>query len=296
MTIQKLKALITDVKEKLVAIASDESLDRHGERIAIKGWELGAYVKNPVLQWAHDYSLPPIGKAVNIRMDGQKLIFEPDFHGETELSKQVKTLFEKGYLKAFSVGFIPKEMDGNTITKAELLEISAVPVPSNPNALVYARSIGMDNNFIDQMQKSIEGDEKGAVGDQVDKVDTRRAKWEKLDSVGKILDAFWTVYMDDKTSVDAFASMLSETIGLLAGLTGGAEPTQNQVADMVEKAVDRHWATFINNAKGRMPELKTSPADIKAAEAERVKKVMHQALQKMARVTAHALSQANKEK
>jgi phage head maturation protease len=41
-------------------------------------------------------------------------------------------------LKTVSVGFIPKERDPENqriITRAELLEVSFVPVPCNPNAL-----------------------------------------------------------------------------------------------------------------------------------------------------------------
>lgn len=135
-------------KGTMTAVASDESLDRHGETISINGWDYGSYKSNPVLQWAHDYSIPPIGRANGLRIEERnnkkQLVFEPEFHEETELSKQIKTLFEKGYLKAFSVGFIPKDMEDNNIKEAELLEISAVPVPSNPNALVFAKSKGMN--------------------------------------------------------------------------------------------------------------------------------------------------------
>ena len=58
-------------------------------------------------------------------------------------------MYKQGFLNAFSIGFIPKEYtdrnnaDGSTtrvFTKSELLEISAVPVPANPNALVLARA------------------------------------------------------------------------------------------------------------------------------------------------------------
>lgn len=43
----------------------------------------------------------------------------------------------EGILNSFSVGFIPKEMGENgDITKAELLEISAVNVPANADARI----------------------------------------------------------------------------------------------------------------------------------------------------------------
>jgi len=131
--------------EKMQAVATDETTDRHQEKIKIDGWDLKNYKKNPVLQWAHDYTIPPIGRATKLRFENNKLLFEPEFHEETELARQVKKLFlsDPPFLQAFSVGFIPKDMEGNVIKEAELLEISAVPVPSNPNALVFAKSKGL---------------------------------------------------------------------------------------------------------------------------------------------------------
>ena len=61
-------------------------------------------------------------------------------------------LVNTGYLKAESVGFIPKKWeDGDggektprrIYTKQELLEISIVPIPSNPNALMNAVKEGV---------------------------------------------------------------------------------------------------------------------------------------------------------
>jgi hypothetical protein len=64
-------------------------------------------------------------------------------------------MFKEGFLKAVSVGFMPKEWElidseddsffpGLRFLKQELLEFSAVPVPSNPDALMKARTKGID--------------------------------------------------------------------------------------------------------------------------------------------------------
>lgn len=158
---------IQDINEEdrsFTAIASDNSTDRHGESIEQEGWDLGNFIKNPVVPWGHDYYMPPVAKATEIGIVNGKLMFRPKFASIAELSedpanpsdwaKFVDTIFRMykgGYLRAFSVGFIPKEMDGDTFIKQELLEVSAVTVPSNPNALALAFKEGV----IDESERKI---------------------------------------------------------------------------------------------------------------------------------------------
>lgn len=139
-----------------VAVATDNSLDRDTERIESAGLEFGNFLKNPVLLWAHDYREEPIGKVLEILKDGDRTLFKPQFAiGHSEKAARIFNLFKDGFLNAFSIGFIPKEWkDENingkiirTFTKAELLEISAVPVPANPNALVLARSYASEKGM-----------------------------------------------------------------------------------------------------------------------------------------------------
>lgn len=155
---KQLKAFVKSIEEKEgilnVAVATDDSVDRDGERIDPKGWDFSNYERNPVLLFAHDYSQEPIGKVLEIRVEGSQVLFKPQFAVDiSERAKRIFELYKKGYLNAFSVGFIPREWkevaedDGKMVlefTKAELLEISAVPVPANPEAVVLARSKGLD--------------------------------------------------------------------------------------------------------------------------------------------------------
>lgn len=134
------KATIEKANGKMIAIASDETVDRHGESLPIDSWDLKNFKNNPVLIWAHDYSIPPIGLAKNMRIEGRKLIFEPEFHGITQLAREVKAMFESDppIMNSFSVGFIPhyENETANGSIPLELLEVSAVPVPANPSARV----------------------------------------------------------------------------------------------------------------------------------------------------------------
>ena len=69
---------------------------------------------------------------------------------------------KEGILKAVSIGFIPKERDENNpaiITKSEMLELSVVPVPANPNALALAIGKGFSKELFKEVikKKKVEG-------------------------------------------------------------------------------------------------------------------------------------------
>lgn len=142
-----------DAEERtFTAIASDSSLDRHGERIAQSGWDLANFKNNPVILYGHDYYAPPVGKALEIGFDEQnRLVFKVQFaDAETyPFADTIFRLYQGGYMRAFSVGFIPKDAKWDDVndeyiyTEQELLEISAVTVPSNPNALSLAYKEGV---------------------------------------------------------------------------------------------------------------------------------------------------------
>lgn len=115
-------------------IASTESVDRQGESILLEGWDLKNYMNNPVILWGHDYWSLPIGKATDVSIADGQLVVKGIF-ASTEFAQQVRKLYDEGIIKTVSVGFIPMQRQGNVITQAELLELSFVPVPANPDAV-----------------------------------------------------------------------------------------------------------------------------------------------------------------
>ena len=153
---------VKEVGERVLEMAgSTEDKDRMGDVIKAKGWKLKEFKKNPVILWAHNYNEPPIGRATNVWIDKEtnKLMFNVEFADpETyEFADTIFKLYKGGFLHATSVGFIPLQwegkdeddensrpkFEGNIFTSQELLELSAVPVPANANALVTARSQGV---------------------------------------------------------------------------------------------------------------------------------------------------------
>jgi len=108
----------------------------------VDGWDLKNFKKSPRLLWAHDHNEPAIGKVTKIYTEGEgkrkSLKFQAVFQEVTEKARAIKKLVEDGFINTFSVGFKPLEADGDTITKQELLEISVVNVPANPEAMLLA--------------------------------------------------------------------------------------------------------------------------------------------------------------
>ncbi len=147
---------IDEGERAVIATISTEVVDRDNEVMLAKGADLKWFRKNPVVLYAHNYGSLPIGKAQWIRRDGNKLVAKTVF-APAEASpeaEQIYQLFKGGFLRAWSIGFIvldsrePKkdEFDGNVrrvITKWQLLEYSAVPVPSNMEALTTAVGKGL---------------------------------------------------------------------------------------------------------------------------------------------------------
>jgi HK97 family phage prohead protease len=123
-------------------------LDRFGERIDPAGWDCKRYMDNPVVEWAHRYDIPAIGRADGLYADenglhGLVIFNDKDYDPfGWAIGQRVKA----GVMRAGSVGFRILEIempdresakDGTTLIfrKQELLEFSICNVPANPFAL-----------------------------------------------------------------------------------------------------------------------------------------------------------------
>lgn len=146
---------------KFSVIASTSSIDRQGESIDQAGWDFANYRKNPVMLWAHNYSELPVGKADAIEVKDGQLVVDGTFASKeaNPFADQVRQLYEQGILNAVSVGFIPMERQGHIITQSELLEISFVPVPANPEALALVRTMKGFEEVADWLAKGMENED-----------------------------------------------------------------------------------------------------------------------------------------
>ena len=173
--IKDVKSGDNDKKVYYFVASSEKEPDRDGDIVVVDGIDISKFSENPVILFAHNYRSMSIGKAVDIKKEGEDLIIGVEF-AETEEGQKIQYLVDNGYMKAVSIGFIPKEVyskDGwwgekfdrlqerypdwyeknkekllvvdTVIWKSELLELSVVPVPANQNALLIMRSKGIDN-------------------------------------------------------------------------------------------------------------------------------------------------------
>ena len=154
-----LKGTLEKKADKYTIVASTNGVDRDDEIILPSAFKnLETFLKtNPVILWAHNYSVPPIGKATAGKITDNQLTLDIEF-AETEFGKEVKYLYDNGFMSSFSVGFIPKEWDRDpdgrlVFTEVELLETSAVPVPANAQANIMrtAKSAGVDLSEVNKL-------------------------------------------------------------------------------------------------------------------------------------------------
>lgn len=155
-------------------IASTAAIDREGESIDPKGWDLSNVGKNLPLLWAHDAHSLPIGRVVDARVEDSGLVATVEFaHKVDDFAKKVYEFVKAGFLNAVSVGFMPKAYDAQgQMVSQELLELSLVNVPANQEAL--------RNNDFQAFQKSLKNLEKKEI-DKVEKTPACRMEGESKD-------------------------------------------------------------------------------------------------------------------
>ncbi|HMF68234.1 MAG TPA: phage major capsid protein [Phyllobacterium sp.] len=135
-------------------VMSSESVDRVGDIIVAKGWQLDDFNRNPVALFMHDKT-QPIGTWDQVKVVGKQLVGRLKLleSGLIPRVDEVRQLLEARILRAVSVGFIPLEKEPISkdadpfwgpfrYLKSKLLECSVVSVPANADAL--RRSKGLE--------------------------------------------------------------------------------------------------------------------------------------------------------
>ena len=138
----------------------DVALDNHIVRTA--GIDVDTYLNtNPVIPFCHQTDELPVGRMVSLEKRGTLLIGTMQFADAATypFADTVYRLIKGGFLNATSIGWIGEEYErandparpgGLNFTKSRLLEVSVVPVPANPGALITARATGIDTGLLSQ--------------------------------------------------------------------------------------------------------------------------------------------------
>lgn len=153
-------------------VASDSTRDSAGTVLNQDNWDLTRFNSNGIIGYQHkvyggwdDTDNPDnvIGKGHAYVEDGKLMVditFEPKEINELAEKIYQKVLF--GSLRAVSVGFLPigkgrfgEGADAETYYFAgqQLLEVSVVNIPANPNAL--RKSMEAENDFLEAERKRL---------------------------------------------------------------------------------------------------------------------------------------------
>lgn len=150
-----IKAVDED-KGTVTAVVSSEKVDRDGDIIRVVGWDLKEFLDHPVLLSSHNYRslLNQIGEWTDMKVAGKRLVGTAQYMiGKGNAEADWGFELAKMGRAAYSVGFIPdmekaEQIDGSgdwwpawEFNGQQLLEVSAVTIPSNPDALQRAKAL-----------------------------------------------------------------------------------------------------------------------------------------------------------
>jgi HK97 family phage prohead protease len=137
----------TDGSGRFIALASTPDVDRDNEAFAPGAWsqsvsEWKARGDYPPILWHHDVRDPSniIGKVVAMEETTEGLMIEGQLDLTNPKAVNVYERMLSGALNTLSVGYLgysPKKVGGAMVfQRADVLEVSMTPVPSNPRARV----------------------------------------------------------------------------------------------------------------------------------------------------------------
>lgn len=187
-------------------VVSDETIDRDGDILIASGCDFSEFQGNPQFLGFHSYHEFPLGvpKSWGIDIRKRQVWMNVYFPTVDELSTDPATASEKaklvdftynayktGLLNAVSVGFMTKDYEptetGRKITKWNLLEVSAVPIPANPNAIAEARGM---KSFAPEMLDILEGKKMDKKGGAKFSADTKKNHGAIVERMCKAYDTY----------------------------------------------------------------------------------------------------------
>lgn len=146
-------------------VLSTGDVNSYGFRVLTEGIELPRS-NSIIMLWGHirgygkKDDVLPIGKWVNLRVDGDKLLGEPEFDMDDTFAAEIARKVEKGYINEASVGLVARQWNDEkqlllkgqklpTLSKSKLREASLAVVASNENAVALFDDEGHAINLND---------------------------------------------------------------------------------------------------------------------------------------------------
>lgn len=147
---QVLSAEIRNAEDRtLTCFIVTGRINRGRRKIDLQGGQFGDYYKSPVLLAFHDET-KVIGRCIWLRVEEEGILAKFEFN-HTPIAEDILSLYKEGCLTSWSIGFLPvsykwEEEEGQEIlhiTKWTLLEVSAVSIPMDADAITVAIGQGM---------------------------------------------------------------------------------------------------------------------------------------------------------
>lgn len=126
-----------------ITIAAN-NIARDNLDVDLDSLRLDNYLRNPVVLWAHNMTIPPIGRAVAVTKADGKITARFEFAKGNRFAEDIENLWNQGILRAASIRWdggdvsFPDTGPLMRFTGSELIEWSIVPVGSDPDALRQA--------------------------------------------------------------------------------------------------------------------------------------------------------------
>jgi hypothetical protein len=207
----------------LTIVAATAGRKDDGLNLTMKGAELGRFDANPVVGYGHSYwgrDGLPIGRSDKTWIDGDALKMDIVFDQDDDFARKVERKYRNKIMNAFSIGFnVWNIADDGTPEGWELFEVSAVPLPMDPNAIVES---GRDEQLALV---------RGLVGDRTDAEAFAQAVMAHLDELqngparaGAVLSK------KNKTLVQNAATALQELLDAAGGTDDEDEDDEARAA------------------------------------------------------------------
>jgi Phage head maturation protease len=232
------KSLHDDDEEKrqVSFIASTSAMDRWGDVIEQDGWDLQNYLRNPVVLYGHSSWDLPVARVTAITLSNGALRVTMQFATAEQypLAETLYRLVRGGYLNAVSVGFIPLEWeffyldDEDPVEdwphmrykRQELVEISLVTVPANPEALAVdrawlpaLRAVKLANPNV-QLSASVENFSRRALSGFLNNLGVRHRLLPACVTPGQVTAELFSSFDPRWTPAKAKLSLQNEPISL----------------------------------------------------------------------------------
>ena len=162
-------------------VVSSTGEDRVGDTFSKDALQKLSATKKTIALYNHDAG-KPCGYWTNFKMVGNKLVASLKL-AETNLGKMIRSLLDSGVPLASSCGFRVLDWEetevGYQFKDVDLMEISVVSTPANPQAILLAKKFGFDDSIFTTSKSSARGQLKKGNSKVLSKVNNSISRIEQ---------------------------------------------------------------------------------------------------------------------